>query len=89
MVTSPVVGVKPVRRESGTSLGTGRTKTSLCLWECVAEQRRQMNRPGSLARGVLSQKALLSVSWAELSPTWAVAEGPLSSFLKELELCDR
>lgn len=48
-----------------------------------------MNRPGSLARGVLSQKALLSVSWAELSPTWAVAEGPLSSFLKELELCDR
>lgn len=35
-----------------------------------------------MARGVLSQKAWLGASWAELAPAWAVEEGLLSSFLK-------
>lgn len=74
---------QPRLEGSGTRLGTGQSMTSLCLWECLAEWRRQMNRlelgPGWTS-AVTAGPA--GASWLELAPMWAMEEGPPSSFLK-------
>lgn len=56
-----LVGVKPVRKESGTRQATSRIRTHLCLWE----------HPGSGGARWIELNP-----WSDLAPAWAAEELP-------------